>query len=124
MIPMGVMAADVEKLQGEIDRLTKENKDNHDRAEEIIEAREKEIKRLHIESGVISRENEQLKAELVLVNTRCSDAVKVCEGYTTAFKKVKAERGRLREALEYVRGYNFGHEKILLMRKIDEALNK
>ena len=49
-------------LMSEIDRLTKEGEDNHDRAEEIIDAREVEIRRLQME------QQELLSANLRLTN--------------------------------------------------------
>lgn len=69
-----------------VDRLTKEKSDNHDRAEEIITARENEIKLLQKENaGLVERFND-LRDKAFFTNSE--------------YKKCMAERARLRAALE------------------------
>ena len=71
----------------EIDHLSK---DNHDRAEEIIDAREEHIRALQIEQQELFSDNFRLTKELNEAEDAMSDLI-------TEYAQVVAERDRLRE---------------------------
>ena len=89
--------------RSELERFTKEGEDNHDRAEEIIDAREIEIRRLQME-----------QQELWSANLR------LAKHNNTLRKVLLSAQGRLNSPLNMVKCKGFGE----LMRKINETLKE
>ena len=112
-------------LMSEIDRLTKEGKDNHDRAEEIIDAREVEIRRLQMEQRELLSANLRLTKEINELHRQLGSAVaeetkKLANSMAIQeLENTIAENVRLREVLEEMERNG---RKQGWMNRVDELL--